>query len=274
MGEPHGQSIDAAKRVVILGGGPAGVAAAYWLSAPEQNGKYTVSLYTQGWRLGGKCASGRNFDPDMGSRIEEHGLHVLMGCYQNAFATLRNCYAAWRELKPDPNNYFQVWTDAFLPLSDITLMAQDGPGYPPAWSPWRMPDPPPRPGYPGDGPLAPGSPADVAIAPVVGGYLLSMAASIKAQTPADAPYATSLKNALDKLDDAIKAGGLADTSNLALKALQVAQGDVGSFLEGPASPTLAESGGQFLRRLAILAGLGLAISAGWVKDILLQGPKG
>ena len=79
-------------RVVILGGGPAGVATAFWLTAPEQNNRYQVSLYTQGWRLGGKCASGRN--QSKGNRIEEHGLHMLMGCYQNAFATLRACYDA------------------------------------------------------------------------------------------------------------------------------------------------------------------------------------
>ena len=68
------------QKVAVLGGGAAGVAAAFWLSAPEQNGRYQVTLYTQGWRLGGKCASGRNADLD--NRIEEHGLHMLMGCYR------------------------------------------------------------------------------------------------------------------------------------------------------------------------------------------------
>ena len=42
-------------RVMILGGGPAGCAAAYWLSRPEQQGKYQVTLFSQGWRLGGLC---------------------------------------------------------------------------------------------------------------------------------------------------------------------------------------------------------------------------
>ena len=43
-----------------------------------------------GWRLGGKGASGRN--PDRGQRIEEHGLHIWLGFYANAFRLLRACY--------------------------------------------------------------------------------------------------------------------------------------------------------------------------------------
>ena len=43
-----------------------------------------------GWRLGGKGASGRN--AAHGSRIEEHGLHIWFGFYDNAFLTMRQCY--------------------------------------------------------------------------------------------------------------------------------------------------------------------------------------
>src|SRR5215472_8541508 len=110
-------------KVVIIGGGAAGVATAFWLTSPEQNNRYQVTLYTQGWRLGGKCASGRN--PSTGDRIEEHGLHMLMGCYQNAFATLRACYDDWT---PPPLSPITNWTDAFLPLRQLTLMEQDGRG--------------------------------------------------------------------------------------------------------------------------------------------------
>ena len=137
---PNGSPI----RVVIIGGGPAGVAAAFWLTAPEQNNRYQVSLYTQGWRLGGKCASGRNHSE--ADRIEEHGLHMLMGCYQNAFATLRACYDAWT---PPPNSPITTWTQAFLPQRQVTLMEGDGPGG--SWAPWNFPDLPQLPGEPGDG---------------------------------------------------------------------------------------------------------------------------
>src|SRR5690242_12662416 len=131
-------------RIVIIGGGAAGVAAAFWLTAPEQNHRYRVTLYTQGWRLGGKCASGRNLST--GDRIEEHGLHMLMGCYQNAFVTLRACYDAWT---PPPGSPITTWTDAFLPQRHLTLMEQDGRGG--GWAPWDFDNLPQWPGRPGDG---------------------------------------------------------------------------------------------------------------------------
>lgn len=76
------------QRVLVLGGGPAACAAAYWLA--RQHDRYEVSLYTHGFRLGGKCAAGRN--PKASMRIEEHGLHALLGFYQNAFRTIRSVY--------------------------------------------------------------------------------------------------------------------------------------------------------------------------------------
>lgn len=76
------------QRVLVLGGGPAACAAAYWLA--RQRDRYEVQVYTQGFRLGGKCAAGRNPRADM--RIEEHGLHAFLGFYQNAFRTMRSVY--------------------------------------------------------------------------------------------------------------------------------------------------------------------------------------
>lgn len=77
-------------RVVVLGGGPAACAAAFHLAI--QRDRYDVSMYTMGWRLGGKCAAGR---PSVGpERIEEHGLHAFLGFYENAFRTVREVWAA------------------------------------------------------------------------------------------------------------------------------------------------------------------------------------
>jgi uncharacterized protein with NAD-binding domain and iron-sulfur cluster len=82
------------KKVVILGGGPAAVSTAFWLtSTPALQERYDVSMYTLGWRLGGKCASGR--DSENGDSIQEHGLHILLGCYDCAFATIRKCFEEW-----------------------------------------------------------------------------------------------------------------------------------------------------------------------------------
>ncbi len=76
------------EKVVILGGGPSSLAAAYYLA--RQVDRYDVELYSVGWRLGGKCAAGRN--PDEGDRVEEHGLHAFVGFYENGFRTMREVY--------------------------------------------------------------------------------------------------------------------------------------------------------------------------------------
>jgi len=78
------------QRVVVLGGGPAGCAAAFYLA--QQSDRYEVELYTRGFRLGGKCAAGRATGGD-NERIEEHGLHAFVGFYENVFRTMREVYA-------------------------------------------------------------------------------------------------------------------------------------------------------------------------------------
>src|SRR5271170_3944643 len=93
------------KNVVILGGGIGAISTAFWLTSTEELRKqFKVSIYSHGWRLGGKAASGR--DAQHGNRIQEHGLHILMGWYEIAFNTIRACYAEWRK---DADNPFQTW---------------------------------------------------------------------------------------------------------------------------------------------------------------------
>jgi len=109
-------------KVAIVGGGCAAVAAAFELSRAEHNGKYEITMYQLGWRLGGKGASGRG--PNY--RIEEHGFHVWMGCYENAFRLMRECY---QELGRDPRTCrIADWRDAFFPAPFLTVAApkQDG----------------------------------------------------------------------------------------------------------------------------------------------------
>jgi len=108
--------------VAVIGGGCASIAAAFELSRPEHNGKYEITIYQQGWRLGGKGASGRG----PSGRIEEHGLHLWMGHYDNAFRLIRDCYD---ELKRNPATCpLATWTDAFKPAPHVgvTERASDG----------------------------------------------------------------------------------------------------------------------------------------------------
>ena len=80
------------KKIALLGGGMASITAAFELTRhPGWQDQYEVSVYTAGFRLGGKGASGRN--RRAADRIEEHGLHILSGSYDNTFAVLRRCYA-------------------------------------------------------------------------------------------------------------------------------------------------------------------------------------
>ncbi|MGH1345004.1 MAG: NAD(P)-binding protein [Nannocystales bacterium] len=86
----HSPSPPRKEKVVVLGGGPSALAAAYYLA--RQVDRYEVEVYSVGWRLGGKCAAGRNTTKD--DRIEEHGLHAFVGFYENGFRTMRE---AWED---------------------------------------------------------------------------------------------------------------------------------------------------------------------------------
>lgn len=86
--QPDGQGGRIA-HIAVLGGGPAGLACAWLLSNPggalwrgPGDLSLKVTLIEKRDRLGGKAASSRRTAPG-DERIEEHGLHVLMGCYRN-----------------------------------------------------------------------------------------------------------------------------------------------------------------------------------------------
>jgi uncharacterized protein with NAD-binding domain and iron-sulfur cluster len=104
------------RRVAILGGGMAGLAAAWRLSDPDGE-RPEVTVYQRGWRLGGKGASSRG--PN--GRIEEHGLHVWLGFYDNAFRLLRACYEELDRPGTDPGCPIKRWRDAFVPASSVGL---------------------------------------------------------------------------------------------------------------------------------------------------------
>lgn len=137
-------------RVAILGGGLSGLVTAWNLTAPEQQERFEVTVYQLGWRLGGKCATGRKEDES--DRIQEHGLHVFMGAYQNAFHLVQQLYA----VAPDPP--FAGWREAFTPVPSLTLIELvDGKPVP-----WII-----------DAPIMPGTPG-IDIAPSIWGRIAQM----------------------------------------------------------------------------------------------------
>ena len=105
-------------RVAILGGGMAGLSAAWRLSEPGWRGRFeSITVYQRGWRLGGKGASSRGEN----GRIEEHGLHIWLGSYENAFALLRECYAELDRATTDPSAPIHTVAQALIPADNLGL---------------------------------------------------------------------------------------------------------------------------------------------------------
>jgi uncharacterized protein with NAD-binding domain and iron-sulfur cluster len=137
---------DPSVRVAIVGGGCAGMAAAWELS--KQPG-FEIHVYEKSWRLGGKAASARAVD----GRILEHGLHVWLGFYESAFRMMRECYTevAVQKLGPKarlPQNKLAhgCFEDAFVPEPNVGVGL---PNFGGKWAAWSALFPP-EPGLPGD----------------------------------------------------------------------------------------------------------------------------
>lgn len=129
------------EKIAILGGGMASLTAAFELtSKPNWQEHFDITVYQMGWRLGGKGASGRN--PHQHDRIEEHGLHVWLGFYQEAFRILRACYG---ENARPAHLPLSRWQDAFISCDRLAGVEYIGGQR----LPWHV-----------DFPLAPGLPGD------------------------------------------------------------------------------------------------------------------
>jgi uncharacterized protein with NAD-binding domain and iron-sulfur cluster len=138
------------KKIAILGGGVGAMVAAFWLTnQPDWINRYEIDVYQMGWRIGGKGASGRN--ADYGQRIEEHGLHIWFGFYDNAFDVMQQAYA---ELDRPAGSPLRTWDEAFKPHQFISLAESLGPPGPDVrsgpWAMWNI-DVPLKPGQPGGG---------------------------------------------------------------------------------------------------------------------------
>ncbi len=105
------------KKIAVLGGGIGSLSAVFGLTSIDNwQDQYDITVYQLGWRLGGKGASGRNLSAN--ARIEEHGLHVWAGFYDNSFRVMRECYG---ELNKPKNLPLATWQDAFKPQNFFTL---------------------------------------------------------------------------------------------------------------------------------------------------------
>jgi uncharacterized protein with NAD-binding domain and iron-sulfur cluster len=218
--------------VAVIGGGCAALAAAFELTRPHHDGKYHVTVYQVGWRLGGKGASGRG----PGNRIEEHGLHLWMGFYENAFRLMRECYA---EANRDPAICrIADWRDAFVP-DNVTVAADRLPNG--TWWPWKVHFPA-LPGLPGD-------PMGGARRWTVGDYMSrglilvrTLLESIESRTssaaravrqPADAPERAGAPISVsERITRLVQLGQLA-TLSAVIEAARLMENALGAFAQYP-----------------------------------------
>src|SRR4051812_24025673 len=121
----------ARRKIAILGGGVAALSAAFELTEQDPRHElFDITVYTIGWRLGGKGAVGR--DKEKGYRAEEHGLHIWTGFYDNAFALVDRLYAAMHGLQLSPP--FGSCENAFEGLDRSVLMEP----YKSGWASWAI----------------------------------------------------------------------------------------------------------------------------------------
>jgi uncharacterized protein with NAD-binding domain and iron-sulfur cluster len=125
------------QKIAILGGGVGALTTAMELTNdPDWQQRYDITIYQLGWRLGGKGASGRN--RDMADRIQEHGIHLWMGFYENAFHMIRRAYAEAHQKRLMPQSPFTDARKAFSPMNYSPLMElYDG-----QWKMWQINWPP------------------------------------------------------------------------------------------------------------------------------------
>jgi uncharacterized protein with NAD-binding domain and iron-sulfur cluster len=245
-------------RVAIFGGGCGGVAAAFWLTAPELQDRFEVTLYSHGWRLGGKGASGRA-GPE--ARIEEHGIHFWLGSYDHAFRMMRLAYAEQPAPKP-----FSSLSDAFIPIDTVTLMANDGDGPAPAWCPWTIPLPVQAGVFPGDR-------ARLTLLDLVAG--LSDFIAWLFHVHGSSIHVPGASEALDHLNKAIVANSsvLADIAAGLLGALNSALTVVmGALVEAEAQTSQQSSGRRDVMRALTLINLGLSLFTGLLHDVIGRDP--
>ena len=112
-------------RIAIFGGGIGALTAAFELIEHDPEERFHITIYTLGWRLGGKAMVGR--DKDVNWRALEHGLHVWAGFYDNAFDLVQRLYS--RLNLPE-----EQWRSKFEGLNHFTVMEYVDR----SWKPWPL----------------------------------------------------------------------------------------------------------------------------------------
>jgi uncharacterized protein with NAD-binding domain and iron-sulfur cluster len=277
-------------RVIILGGGMAGLTAAWALTDQSASDIEAVTVYQRGWRLGGKGASSRGVH----GRIEEHGLHVWLGYYHNAFRLMRQVYQGLDRPTTAPECPIASWREAIVPAGRVGV-ADAAHGRSSPWVATFTADP----GEPGASPLQAGQLTVARFVRRSVQLLLDLWASLGRTDHASPPHGVVLSNSArrpgaGRADDPFRS--LADFGELArqaevaaLVAAVTAAEQLGAAARPgePLSSVIVEHldrlrvewvdrirHDETARRLWQAAGLILACARGAASDGLLSGPDG
>ncbi len=106
------------KNISVLGAGLGSLSAVYELtSLPGWEKEFDITVWQLGWRAGGKMSGGRGTD----DRIEELGLHLLLGFYTNAFSLFEEVYKE-RSAKGLPDAGYSELKDALLKNNSLLFV--------------------------------------------------------------------------------------------------------------------------------------------------------
>lgn len=130
---PNPTSQPRKRRILILGGGMASLTAAWELTRrPDWKNHFDITILQMGWRLGGKTATGRGVH----GRIEEHGIHILQGWYENTFRLLQRVFEERHRLGLTPPSSSPHWPEAFV-REHATLLTEYVPELE-QWTSWQL----------------------------------------------------------------------------------------------------------------------------------------
>ncbi|MEM7268048.1 MAG: FAD-dependent oxidoreductase [Pseudomonadota bacterium] len=123
------------QKIAVLGAGPSALTAAIQLTNDEDwKKKYDITIYQQGWRVGGKCATGR--DMDHSKRLYEHGIHGFLGCYFNALTVMKDIFEALERPDTHPLPTFE---SNFYGMSGVIRYEMED-GLPKKWPIYAKPN--------------------------------------------------------------------------------------------------------------------------------------
>lgn len=258
----------------------AGLVTAWELSSGEWRDRVdSITVYQRGWRLGGKGASSRGRH----GRVEEHGLHILLGYYDATFRVLREAYGELDRPTTDPDCPILTWRDAFTPAGNVGLAEREGE----SWSHFvtRFSSNDALPGEPGaeDRPLRPldvagrairllvdfhrslGSPSDPARVHLSGSSR-PRRAPVELETLIRGGSLTALSSLMEAIE---RAARMTAEVSLATPTLTSLAGLLGAWRDGIRTAVMADPGA---RRTWQLVDLVVTNLQGMAIDGLLSGP--